>query len=434
MSAGQSTPSVSVQGLSKAYWKDGRVRADTLRDTLSFRRWKKRENPREFHALKDVSFELQRGETLGVIGANGSGKSTLLKVLSRVIEPTKGSLRVEGRTASLLEVGTGFHPELTGRENMYFNGSLLGMTSREIERRSGAILEFAGVEDFADTPVKHYSSGMYVRLAFAVAAQLEPDVFIVDEALAVGDIQFQQRCVERMRDAARGGQTVILVTHSMGFIDTLCDTGMLLDHGQVKQYGAAPDVVSAYLDSSPMNRATAEWNRPVNEEVPDWNPVIPQRMRILNEAGSPTTRVKRGSTTYVELEFELTEDTLDVSVGFTLLSEHNVRLLRSTPFDFGTFTGIRKGRHVWKARLPTEALSDGTFTVSFDADRYASAWYQNPFNTNAKVSFEIEGGTDQDQIVHWHKDREGSLKLPISWNGNKGPKPMTAKVAVEGIR
>ena len=412
--------SVSTTLLSKRYWRGGRVRADTLRDTVA--NMVHRTKPtvaKELWAVADVTLEVRRGETLGIIGANGSGKSTLLKMLSRVIEPTRGEFTTVGRVASLLEVGTGFHPDLTGRENMYFNGSLLGLSRREIRMRSDAIFEFAGVEDFADTPVKHYSSGMYVRLAFSVAAQLDPEILIVDEALAVGDYQFQQRCVNHMRSVASAGKTVLFVTHSLGFIELLCHRVLLLENGRPKMLGDSGDIVAKYLDNITIDGATPEWSSARQGEQPAWNPVRPNAIRLLDQFGRLQSRpVQRGTKVFAQIDFDMLEDTVDVSVGVTVLSEHNVRLFRATPFDSaGRFEGIRAGRHVWTVELPVSSLSDGTFTVSFDADRYESAWYHNPYNSDAKVAFVVDGSSPDAPLTYWHRDREGSVKLATSWSG-----------------
>ena len=231
----------------------------TLRDTLvgSFgKRASQRVEsgdmgPESFWALKDVSFEVKPAEVVGIIGRNGAGKSTLLKILSRITEPTEGSVEIYGRVASLLEVGTGFHPELTGRENIYLNGAILGMKRAEIARKFEEIVAFAEVEKFLDTPVKHYSSGMYVRLAFAVAAHLEPEILLVDEVLAVGDADFQKKCLGKMESVAGQGRTVLFVSHNMAAIQALCKTGILLDSGRVAGYGAIDEQVNTYLRSDP---------------------------------------------------------------------------------------------------------------------------------------------------------------------------------------
>src|SRR5437763_16655844 len=206
----------------------------------------------DFWALKDVSFEVQRGEVVGIIGRNGAGKSTLLKILSRITEPTEGRVRIKGRVASLLEVGTGFHPELTGRENIFLNGSILGMTKAEIKSKFDEIVAFAETEKFLDTPVKRYSSGMYVRLAFAVAAHLEPEILIVDEVLAVGDAQFQQKCLGKMEEVSKGGRTVLFVSHHLPSIQRLCSHGVYLQAGAISVAGTAHKAIESYLSSSQL--------------------------------------------------------------------------------------------------------------------------------------------------------------------------------------
>ena len=249
---------VSVRGLGKRYHLGAaRERYSTLRDSIHkftsapLRRLLRRATAAEatppFWALKDITFDVKRGEVVGIIGRNGAGKSTLLKILSRITEPTEGEADIHGRVGSLLEVGTGFHPELTGRENVYLNGAILGMRRAEIARKFDEIVAFAEVEKFIDTPVKHYSSGMYMRLAFAVAAHLEPEVLIVDEVLAVGDAQFQKKCLGKMGDVARGGRTVLFVSHDMGAVQSLCASAIRLHTGRICEAGASEWVIDQYL-------------------------------------------------------------------------------------------------------------------------------------------------------------------------------------------
>jgi lipopolysaccharide transport system ATP-binding protein len=224
--------------------------------------WGRRRSPAgaEMWALSDVSLEVERGSRVGLIGPNGAGKSTLLKILSRITEPTRGRARIRGRVGSLLEVGTGFHPELTGRENVYFNGALLGMKKKEIDRQFDKIVAFAGTERFLDTPVKHYSTGMHTRLAFAVAAHLETDILLVDEVLAVGDAAFQKKCLGRMNEAAKDGRTVIFVSHDLTNVAVLCETAILLDQGKVQAAGAAKTVIERYLNGLGCGKREARWN------------------------------------------------------------------------------------------------------------------------------------------------------------------------------
>ena len=256
---------IRAEGLGKKYvigHEAQRERYVALRDVLARRSrntWRKTadmfcgrtivsgDTTEEFWALKDVSFEVKRGEVLGIIGRNGAGKSTLLKILSRITEPSEGRVAINGRVASLLEVGTGFHPELTGRENIYLNGAILGMSRAEIKRKFDEIVAFAEVEKFLDTPVKRYSSGMYVRLAFAVAAHLEPEILVVDEVLAVGDAEFQKKCLGKMSEVVGGGRTVLFVSHNMGAIGVLCPRTIYLGNGRIKCMGGTSDVISTYL-------------------------------------------------------------------------------------------------------------------------------------------------------------------------------------------
>jgi len=265
-----SSPIIQVEGLSKKFrlHHQPKERYTTLRDTLArkakglFRRPDSASSlgsDEDFWALKDVNFEVGQGEVVGIIGRNGAGKSTLLKVLSRITEPTVGRITLRGRIASLLEVGTGFHPELTGRENIFLNGAILGMTRAEIRGKFDEIVAFAEVERFLDTPVKHYSSGMYVRLAFAVAAHLEPEILVVDEVLAVGDAEFQKKCLGKMKDVATGGRTVLFVSHQLDTIRTLCDRGIQMQAGRVVNQGNVMDVVAGYLQAG---RATSTFVNP----------------------------------------------------------------------------------------------------------------------------------------------------------------------------
>ncbi|MEY3501640.1 MAG: hypothetical protein RL308_3313 [Bacteroidota bacterium] len=243
---------ISVRNLSKKYFI-GKKKDGSLVGSIANKMAGTRNNNEEFWALKDVNFEINKGDIVGIIGKNGAGKSTLLKILSQITKPTAGKIIINGRIASLLEVGTGFHPELTGRENIYLNGTILGMTRKEVKAKFDEIVAFSGVEKFIDTAVKHYSSGMYVRLAFAVAAHLEPEILIIDEVLAVGDAEFQKKCLGKMKDVARQGRTVLFVSHHLGSIKQLCSKGILLENGEVKSIGEINDVIVSYQNSSFKN-------------------------------------------------------------------------------------------------------------------------------------------------------------------------------------
>lgn len=236
---------IKLSGISKVF-TIGKEKKELLKDSLAS--YFKRNNKSEkFIALNDINFEVPKGSVIGIIGKNGAGKSTLLKLLSQISKPSTGKIEINGRIASLLEVGTGFHPELTGRENIYLNGTILGMTRKEVRSKFDEIVEFSGVQKFIDTPVKHYSSGMYVRLAFAVAAHLEPEILIIDEVLAVGDAEFQNKCIGKMKDVASHGRTILFVSHDMNAISSLCNKSILLEKGNLVSYGDTNEVITAYL-------------------------------------------------------------------------------------------------------------------------------------------------------------------------------------------
>ena len=284
----------------------------TLRESLAdlastpLRRWRnggQSNLQEEFWALEDVNFEVQPGEVVGIIGRNGAGKSTLLKILSRITKPTTGQVTLRGRVGSLLEVGTGFHPELTGRENVYLNGSILGMSRREIDRKFDEIVAFAEVEQFLDTPVKRYSSGMYVRLAFAVAAYLQPDILVVDEVLAVGDAQFQKKCLGKMRDVGQSGRTVLFVSHNLATLEALCGQCILLERGRVKAQGETESILAQYHDHQGGD-GSGTWDLSNHQGRPrDCRPMM-TRITLGDGKNESVTRVRMGSPLSVRVEFD----------------------------------------------------------------------------------------------------------------------------------
>jgi len=302
---------IRVENLSKRFVLGERIGIKTFRETLQdlftapFRRWVKNngelsqekvDTDKVIWALKDVSFEVKHGEVLGIIGPNGAGKSTLLKILSRITEPTAGYAEIRGRVGSLLEVGTGFHPELTGRENIYLNGAILGMSKAEIRRKFDDIVSFAGVEKFIDTPVKRYSSGMQVRLAFAVAAHLEPEILIVDEVLAVGDAEFQKRCLGKMDEVSRSGRTILFVSHNMPAVESLCEQCLLLERGKVVTIADSPTVIDRYLRVNESRTHTAKLTESSR---------ILHRLELLNRCGNPSSVFRIGDELQVKLTFRL---------------------------------------------------------------------------------------------------------------------------------
>jgi lipopolysaccharide transport system ATP-binding protein len=298
---------VRVENLCKQYRLGARGPAyGSLRESIAgaarapFRRMSNG-NRETIWALKDVSFEVAPGEVVGIIGSNGAGKSTLLKTLSRITEPTKGKIELYGRLASLLEVGTGFHPELTGRENIYLNGAILGMRKAEIDRKFDEIIAFAELEKFLDTPVKHYSSGMYMRLAFAVASHLEPEILLVDEVLAVGDAQFQKKCLGKMSNVAQQGRTVLFVSHNMVAVRSLCQRALWLDHGEVIKHGPTDVVVSEYLTSGSARQLEELWSDP--ETAPGNNIVRLHRVRVRSQDEASDNTLTNKTPFLIEIEY-----------------------------------------------------------------------------------------------------------------------------------
>ena len=285
-------------------------------------------NPRDFWALSDVSFNVQAGEVVGIIGRNGAGKSTLLKILSRITEPSRGEIVLRGRVASLLEVGTGFHPELSGRENIFLNGAILGMTKLEIARKFDEIVDFAEVSKFIDTPVKRYSSGMYVRLAFAIAAHLEPEILIVDEVLAVGDSAFQQKCLGKMRDVAReGGRTVLFVSHNLGAVANLTQKCAYLRHGELVTFEATSAAIRAY--TSDYQGKSGDW-KAASENT---NPLQIMAMRFLSLVGEKDTSFELGDGFRIELEYVVREPMRNTVVEAWLYSSEGTKLLVVGDYD-----------------------------------------------------------------------------------------------------
>jgi len=324
-----------------------------------------------FWALRDVSFNVQRGQVVGLIGRNGAGKSTLLKILSRITEPTEGTIRLRGRVASLLEVGTGFHPELTGRENIYLNGCILGMRKVEIDRKFDEIVAFSEIEKFLDTPVKRYSSGMYVRLAFAIAAHLEPEILIVDEVLAVGDHAFQQKCLGKMRDVATGdGRTVFFVSHNMGALSQLCELGIQLDQGMVKTVGPVKDVIRSYMKSGlNHNAAFAEFESDPTKPGQFLSAAI-----VHSDGSSLSTDFSCDESINIRMIYEVQEFVAGTYLTLYLQNMEGTRVLfsdiRDTSPDIGERLGV--GVHTFTVTIPSRLLAPTTYLLTIgSAAKYA---------------------------------------------------------------
>jgi lipopolysaccharide transport system ATP-binding protein len=327
-----------------------------------------REEPQEYWALRDVSFEVNQGEVVGIVGRNGAGKSTLLKILSRITEPTRGRIEIDGRVASLLEVGTGFHPELTGRENIFLNGAILGMSRLEIKRKFDEIVAFSEIEQFLDTPVKRYSSGMYVRLAFAVAAHLEPEILIVDEVLAVGDAQFQKKCMGKMDEVSKkDGRTVLFVSHNMGAVANICSSGILMDRGKHTFRGPALQTVDAYLTSGAITQGEKTW--PL-AECPSTPRVRIRGVRVVGDGEAKST-VSIDRPVRFEVTFETLVPDLDVSVHFHLLHPSAGDVLSTANFPSATTGGDKWAGKPWPqgtfkstVTVPANFLNEGTYFLN----------------------------------------------------------------------
>jgi ABC-type polysaccharide/polyol phosphate transport system ATPase subunit len=395
---------IRVNGLGKRYRMGAREAYGTLRDTItrSVRGVLGRGGARSasteaqwIWALRDVSFEVGDGEILGIIGRNGSGKSTLLKILSRITEPTAGYAEVRGRVGSLLEVGTGFHPELTGRENVFVNGAILGMRGREIERRFDEIVAFAEVEAFIDTAVKHYSSGMQMRLAFAVAAHLQPNILLVDEVLAVGDIEFQRRCLGKMKDVSREGRTVILVSHQMGQIRRLCQTGLWLDRGRVQHVGDVGATISHYEsailrgDDGAAGQCFSQWE-------------LAEGGHVVRAGDRPVT---------FRVRVTLAEPVAAGHYGVGLLDEQDA-VVAGWAFEP---VALPVGTHTLDVRIPMLPIRPGTYRVSFalfnrgsnlTGGRLVEKWVATPALT-----------LDVPPLGHPQDEWSGLLNVPATLSG-----------------
>ena len=316
----------------------------------------------QFLALDDISFEVRRGDTLGIVGRNGAGKSTLLKLLSHITLPTRGSVKLNGHVASLLEVGTGFHPELTGRENIYLNGAILGMRKADIRRKLDAIIDFSEIEQFIDTPVKRYSSGMYVRLAFAVAAHLEPDILIVDEVLAVGDIAFQRKCLGQMQTAQQSGRTVLFVSHNLTAVSKLCSRCLLLTGGQLVKDGPTAEVLGEYVSAVSANRsATRDYALP---DAPFQAKI--RKVSVLGPNDRPSALIELTEKFAIEIDYELAEPLSGLSVGLQIISvegDLTIISLSDAELEWSRLESRRPGYYASRVEFPADLLNTGLYQV-----------------------------------------------------------------------
>jgi lipopolysaccharide transport system ATP-binding protein len=369
---------ISVENLSKSFRiaHEGNARGGyrTLRDDLIglprglLVRLGRSDPPTSetFWALKDVSFEVKRGEVAGVIGRNGAGKSTLLKILNRITEPTSGGADIYGRVGALLEVGTGFHPELTGRENIFMNGAILGMNRAEIRRKFDEIVAFAEVEKFLDTPVKRYSSGMYVRLAFAIAAHLDPEILLIDEVLVVGDTEFQKKCLGKMEDVTtKEGRTVIFVSHNLGAIAQLCSNTIWLDAGVIRVAGKSSSVVTQYLTADARRGEIAWPHGTANRYVDEFKLFA---IRIRNAEGRVTSVLENTKPFSVEIDYAIAKPLWNLRVGFSLMTNTGFCIFETYDADHPEFRSSRApGRYTARCQIPGQLLSPATYIISANA-------------------------------------------------------------------
>lgn len=369
----------------------------------------------EFWALKDVTFDVNEGDRVGIIGRNGAGKSTLLKILSRITEPSKGRISIKGRMASLLEVGTGFHPELTGRENIYLNGAILGMSRSEVQRKFDQIVSFAEIERFLDTPVKRYSSGMYVRLAFAVAAHLEPEILIVDEVLAVGDVAFQQKCMTHMNEVGTNGRTVLFVSHNLGAIEQLCNSVICLGQGKLLEHSY--DVSGAIRNyMSEFGAATvSEWRSENSTFKNEW--FEPSHFYVGDVNGDPDTKRTIGVSENIYIYVEGFCKSIDpaLQVGVALYTENSDLLFWSfTTDDQKNWPKISAGKNKFRLEIPRYFLNEGVYRVELGVALYHRAWICEPGKNSPGISLEIKGGFLASN--YWSERRVGLLAPVFSWN------------------
>ncbi|HLA96906.1 MAG TPA: ABC transporter ATP-binding protein [Anaerolineales bacterium] len=412
---------IRVENLGKQYKIGAQIdRYRTLRDSIvAAARWPTRllrgeRTPADNYiwALNEVSFEVRKGEVLGVIGRNGAGKSTLLKILSRVTEPSRGFAEIHGRVGSLLEVGTGFHPELTGRENIALNGAILGMRRAEIERKFDEIVEFSGVEKFIDTPVKRYSSGMYLRLAFAVAAHLEPEILVVDEILAVGDAEFQRKCLGKMSDVAQEGRTVLFVSHNMSAILRLTKETIILEKGRLALRAPSAQAVDYYLTAGFAQTGERHWQ--VDEIPAGASPFRPIALRVRNPQGQVVDTLRSTEPATLEIEYCLETPIAGLRVGIYLMTGHGELIFTSfdtdDPWRYEQLGVRAAGRYLSRSTIPADFFNEGRYVVGINASAFRVRSY---FQDENALSFTVDASGAPG--MHWMEPRLGLIRPRLEW-------------------
>lgn len=407
---------IEIENISKKYDLRALQKKNTLRDLFTgvFKSANgKGEKEKVLWALRDINFDVADGETVALIGNNGAGKSTLLKILSRIIKPTSGTAVLHGRVGSLLEVGTGFHQELSGRENIFLNGAVLGMRREEIEKKFDEIVAFSEIEQFLETPVKFYSSGMYMRLAFAVAAHLEPEILIVDEVLAVGDLAFQRKCLNKMRDVSEHGRTVIFVSHNMQAVTRLCSRAVWIERGEVKQDAAAKEVVGNYLNSQTETASEKFWNDADN--APGNEIALLRAVRVTNENGGTNSAFDIRRPVFVEMIYEVLQTEKILMPSLQIYNDENICVFTSNDLDENWRGKPRpKGKYTSRAEIPANFLSEGNFFVSISATTYEPLNVH--FNERDAVAFivtdSLEGNSARGDFAG---QMEGIVRPILDW-------------------
>ena len=394
---------ISVRGKEDPYLMVGQVNDRTSRATDDY-----------VWALRNINFDVKQGEVLGIIGKNGAGKSTLLKILSRVTTPTTGKITAHGRIASLLEVGTGFHPEMTGRENVYMNGSIMGMTKTEIRRKFDEIIDFAGVEKYIDTPVKRYSSGMLVRLGFAIAAHLEPEILVLDEVLAVGDAEFQKKALGKVQNVSRiEGRTVLFVSHNMQAVTNLCSRVILIDKGSIIQDDETTKVVRNYLMFETLKNGSIEWTR---QDALGDSTVKLRAIKILDQENNIRNHFFSKSKIRVQFDFEILKLDKSLVVGFDLTNEDGIVVFRSYHNDsnVGEWPELKFGFNSIYCDIPAELLREGTYYICPKISLHSVKWI---VNSDPLLSFDVETNHGSSPLWSFYNksNRPGILALILPW-------------------
>ncbi|UCD43478.1 MAG: ABC transporter ATP-binding protein [Chloroflexota bacterium] len=413
---------IRVENLSKQY-RIGLtpMRYRTLRETISesftrngrASRAASKEEEGKIWALRDISFEVHKGQVLGIIGRNGAGKSTLLKILSRITEPTEGYAEIRGRVGSLLEVGTGFHPELSGRENIYLNGAILGMKREEIDQKFDEIVAFSEVEKFIDTPVKRFSSGMYLRLAFAVAAHLEPQILVVDEVLAVGDAEFQRKCLGKMNDVAKEGRTVLFVSHNMSAILRLTDETILLDEGRIVLRAPTPQAVDHYMASGFSQSGERTWS--IDEIPSESAPFRPIALRVSDNDQRRYDRVRSTNPITIEVEYAIDAPIKGLRVGVYMQTTRGEFVFTSFDTDnaqqFENYSVRPEGHYISRCTLPPDFLNEGQYVLGINASSYRVKRY---FQDENALAFSVDGAGAPGK--QWPERRLGPVRPRLEWD------------------